>query len=92
MAPEAWADAECVPPHDLSDKPIVLPTGSAASKLIEVMEASRAVLERFDDVAANQVWLWGQGHQPQLPVVPGAPRRRARAWSPPSTWSGGSAC
>ena len=31
------------------------------------MEASRAVLERFDDVAANQVWLWGQGHQPQLP-------------------------
>jgi 2,3-bisphosphoglycerate-independent phosphoglycerate mutase len=30
------------------------------------MEASRAVLERFD-VTANQVWLWGQGHQPQLP-------------------------
>ncbi len=67
VAPESWADAECTPPHDLSDKPVVLPTGPAAGKLIEVMEASRAVLERFDDVGANQVWLWGQGHQPQLP-------------------------
>ena len=66
VAPEAWADAECVPPHDLSDKPVVLPSGPAAPKLIEVMEASKAVLERFD-VGANQVWLWGQGHQPQLP-------------------------
>jgi 2,3-bisphosphoglycerate-independent phosphoglycerate mutase len=67
VAPESWADADCVPPHDLSDKPVVLPTGGAAPQLIEVMEASRAVLKRFDDVAANQVWLWGQGHQPQLP-------------------------
>ncbi|MET1041824.1 MAG: cofactor-independent phosphoglycerate mutase [Acidimicrobiales bacterium] len=66
VAPDSWADAECVPPHDLSDKPIVLPVGPSAAKLIEVMDASRAVLERFD-VAANQVWLWGQGHQPQLP-------------------------
>ena len=67
VAPESWAAADCVPPHDLSDKPIVLPTGTAAPKLIEVMDASRAVLKRFDGVAANQVWLWGQGHQPQLP-------------------------
>ena len=67
VAPESWADADCVPPHDLSDKPIVLPTGAAAPELIEVMEASRAVLARFDGVPANQVWLWGQGHQPQLP-------------------------
>ncbi len=67
VAPEAWADARCTPPHDLSDKPVVLPTGAAAPKLIEVMEASRAVLARFPEVAANQVWLWGQGHQPQLP-------------------------
>lgn len=66
VAPESWADAECVPPHDLSDKPVVLPTGPAAAKLIEVMDASRAVLERFP-VGASQVWLWGQGHQPQLP-------------------------
>ena len=25
------------------------------------------MLARFPDIAANQVWLWGQGHQPQLP-------------------------
>jgi 2,3-bisphosphoglycerate-independent phosphoglycerate mutase len=67
VAPESWADAECVPPHDLSDKPAVWPSGPAAAKLREVMEASRAVLARFPDIAANQVWLWGQGHQPQLP-------------------------
>jgi 2,3-bisphosphoglycerate-independent phosphoglycerate mutase len=67
VAPEAWADADCTPPHDLSDKPVVLPTGAAAPKLIEVMEASRAVLARFPDLDATQVWLWGQGHQPQLP-------------------------
>jgi len=67
VAPESWLDAECVPPHDLSDKDAVWPTGPAAAKLREVMEASRAVLARFPDVAANQVWLWGQGYQPQLP-------------------------
>ena len=32
VAPKDWADAECVPPHDLSDKPVVLPTGPAAPK------------------------------------------------------------
>ncbi len=67
VAPADWADAECTPPHDLSDKPVVWPTGPAASKLQAVMDASRDVLARFDDVAANQVWLWGQGFQPQMP-------------------------
>jgi 2,3-bisphosphoglycerate-independent phosphoglycerate mutase len=67
VAPESWAAAECVPPHDLSDKPALWPTGPAGRQLCEVMLASREVLARFDSVAANQVWLWGQGHQPQLP-------------------------
>jgi 2,3-bisphosphoglycerate-independent phosphoglycerate mutase len=31
------------------------------------MDASRAVLARFPDLAANQIWLWGQGRQPSLP-------------------------
>jgi 2,3-bisphosphoglycerate-independent phosphoglycerate mutase len=66
VAPDSWADAECVPPHDLSDKPVVGPTGPAAPRLAEVMEASRAVVSRFG-LAANQVWLWGQGPQPSLP-------------------------
>ena len=70
VAPQDWADAECVPPHDLSDKAAVWPTGPAASRLGEVMRASRDVLVAAvldgSPVTANQVWLWGQGPQPQL--------------------------
>lgn len=67
VAPVDWADAECTPPHDLSDKPAVWPTGPAAPKLQSVMDASREVVSSFDAVAANQVWLWGQGPQPVMP-------------------------
>lgn len=66
VAPADWADAECTPPHDLSDKPAVWPTGPAASKLQAVMDASREIVSGFDSVAATQVWLWGQGPQPVL--------------------------
>jgi 2,3-bisphosphoglycerate-independent phosphoglycerate mutase len=66
VAPADWAEAECTPPHDLSDKPVVWPTGPAAAKLQAVMDASREVVGRFG-LAANQVWLWGQGFQPQMP-------------------------
>jgi 2,3-bisphosphoglycerate-independent phosphoglycerate mutase len=66
VAPDSWADAQCVPPHDLSDKPVVLPTGAAAPRLIELMDASREVVGRFG-LQANQIWLWGQGSQPQMP-------------------------
>jgi 2,3-bisphosphoglycerate-independent phosphoglycerate mutase len=65
VAPRAWADAECVPPHDLSDSPVVWPTGPAAGRLREVMDASRKIVGS-SDLAANQVWLWGQGPQPKL--------------------------
>ena len=66
VAPADWADAECTPPHDLSDKPVVWPTGPAAPKLRELMDASRDIVGRFA-LDANQVWLWGQGFQPQMP-------------------------
>ena len=66
VAPREWADAECTPPHDLSDKPAVWPRGPAAPKLQAIMDASREVVSSFDSVAANQVWLWGQGPQPQM--------------------------
>jgi 2,3-bisphosphoglycerate-independent phosphoglycerate mutase len=66
VAPADWADASCTPPHDLSDKPAVWPTGAAASKLQAVMEASREIVGSFG-LQANQVWLWGQGFQPQMP-------------------------
>ncbi len=66
VAPESWADAECTPPHDLTGKPAMLPRGAAAPRLIELMDASRAIVGQ-SKLAANQVWLWGQGHQPQFP-------------------------
>jgi 2,3-bisphosphoglycerate-independent phosphoglycerate mutase len=67
VAPADWADATCTPPHDLSDKPVVWPSGAAAPKLRALMDASREVVSGFD-VAANQVWLWGQGFQPRMPA------------------------
>ena len=67
VAPATWSDADCMPPHDLSDKPVVWPTGAAATKVRQLMDGSRAVLSRFE-LKANQVWLWGQGSQPRLPA------------------------
>lgn len=66
VTPADWADAECVPPHDLSDKPVVWPTGPAAPKVQALMDASRAIVQA-SPLAANQIWLWGQGFQPQMP-------------------------
>lgn len=66
VAPESWADAECMPPHDLTGRPAMLPRGPAAPRLIDLMDASRAVVGP-SSLDANQVWLWGQGHQPALP-------------------------
>jgi 2,3-bisphosphoglycerate-independent phosphoglycerate mutase len=67
VAPGEWADAECAPPHDLTDKPAVWPTGVAAPKLRALMDASREIVPRFG-LKANQVWLWGQGFQPVMPA------------------------
>ena len=67
VAPREWADAECAPPHDLSDGPVVWPTGPAGGPLRALMEASRPVVSR-SGLRANQVWLWGQGSAPRLPA------------------------
>jgi len=66
VTPADWADAQCTPPHDLTGKPAVWPTGPAASKLQELMDASREVVGG-SALDANQIWLWGQGAQPRLP-------------------------
>jgi 2,3-bisphosphoglycerate-independent phosphoglycerate mutase len=66
IAPASWAAAQCTPPHDLTGHPAMLPRGAAAPRLIELMDASRAVVGA-SPLAATQVWLWGQGFQPQLP-------------------------
>lgn len=66
VTPASWTDASCTPPHDLSDKPIVLPTGAAAPQLIDLMERSESIVGATA-LDANQIWLWGQGTRPTLP-------------------------
>jgi 2,3-bisphosphoglycerate-independent phosphoglycerate mutase len=70
VVPHDWADADCVPPHDLTGQPAVLPTGPAAAKLIALMNASKDIVReaaQSTGAAATQIWLWGQGVRPQLP-------------------------
>jgi len=70
VAPADWADAECVPPHDLTGQPAVWPVGPAAGKLVQLMDASRPVVSRAAadvDSVATQIWLWGQGVAPVMP-------------------------
>ncbi|HET8618648.1 MAG TPA: 2,3-bisphosphoglycerate-independent phosphoglycerate mutase [Acidimicrobiales bacterium] len=74
VAPASWADASCTPPHDLTGRPAMLPRGPAAPRLIELMDASRAVVGA-SGLAATQVWLWGQGRQPDLPSFEAATGR-----------------
>jgi 2,3-bisphosphoglycerate-independent phosphoglycerate mutase len=75
VGPACWADAQCVPPHDLTGHPALLPRGPAAPRLIELMDASRAIVGA-SPLAATQVWLWGQGFKPQLPSFAEATGRR----------------
>ncbi len=70
VVPRDLGDAECVPPHDLTGRAAVLPTGPAAEKLIALMDASKPVVQAAAAAVgsvATQIWLWGQGTRPQLP-------------------------
>ncbi|HZP27969.1 MAG TPA: phosphoglycerate mutase, partial [Acidimicrobiia bacterium] len=70
VVPAAWSDAECVPPHDLTGRPAVLPSGPAAPELVALMEASRRVVQAVAaevGASATQIWLWGQGRRPAMP-------------------------
>jgi 2,3-bisphosphoglycerate-independent phosphoglycerate mutase len=66
VTPSDWLEAECVPPHDLSGRAAVWPTGPAAPRLQALMDASRPIVSGAG-TKANQVWLWGQGQAPVLP-------------------------
>ena len=70
VLPREFADAECVPPHDLTGRRAVLPTGPASTFLVGLMDASRPVVRAAANEVgsvATQIWLWGQGVRPQLP-------------------------
>ena len=74
VVPRDLGDAECVPPHDLTGRPIVLPSGPAAAKLTALMDASKPVVAAAAaevGSVATQIWLWGQGTRPQLPDFAG---------------------
>ncbi len=74
VVPESWADAECVPPHDLTGRAATLPQGPAAGKLLALMEASKPVVAEAAAAVgstATQIWLWGQGVRPRLPDFAG---------------------
>ncbi|CAI8383550.1 MAG: Uncharacterised protein [Acidimicrobiales bacterium AG-410-I20] len=66
VAPSDWIEATCIPPHDLTGDPLVLPTGSGSDPLIQIMEDSKQVLAE-SDLQATQAWLWGQGFMPKMP-------------------------
>jgi 2,3-bisphosphoglycerate-independent phosphoglycerate mutase len=70
VVPKDWAEAECIPPHDLTGRPAVFPTGPAAAKVRALMDASREIVTttaRTVGCDATQIWLWGQGARPSLP-------------------------
>jgi 2,3-bisphosphoglycerate-independent phosphoglycerate mutase len=70
VVPRDLGDAECVPPHDLTGQPVVLPSGPAAAKLNALMDASKPVVARAAAEVgsiATQIWLWGQGTRPAIP-------------------------
>ena len=70
VVPRELGDAQCVPPHDLTGKPAVLPVGAAAEKLIALMDASKPIVAEHAAAVgsiASQIWLWGQGVRPDLP-------------------------
>jgi 2,3-bisphosphoglycerate-independent phosphoglycerate mutase len=70
VVPRDWSDAECTPPHDLTGSEVAWPSGPAAPRLRQLMDASRAVVRdvaREVDSVATQIWLWGQGAMPSLP-------------------------
>ncbi|MET0421532.1 MAG: cofactor-independent phosphoglycerate mutase [Acidimicrobiia bacterium] len=74
VVPGDLADADCVPPHDLTGKPAIMPSGHAGGRVTELMDASKPVVAAAAaevGSSATQIWLWGQGTRPQLPDFAG---------------------
>ena len=66
------------PPHEIPEEPISrwLPKGSGSQILRQIMDRSRELFDQHEvnevrrqtgHNPATQVWLWGQGHAPDLP-------------------------
>ncbi|TVM03150.1 MAG: cofactor-independent phosphoglycerate mutase [Candidatus Brocadia sp. WS118] len=72
-------DAKCFPPHDIMGQSIQkhLPKGNGGEILTDLMERSRVYLSNhevnkvridLEENPANMIWLWGQGHRPNMPT------------------------
>jgi 2,3-bisphosphoglycerate-independent phosphoglycerate mutase len=68
---------EATPPHDITGQDIItsLPKGPGAEKLISLMNSSQMIFHNHPqfkrrsekgEVAANSIWLWGQGKAPAM--------------------------
>jgi 2,3-bisphosphoglycerate-independent phosphoglycerate mutase len=66
------------PPHDITLKGIrdYLPAGEAGEEILRLMRASQEILRDHPvnrarkargEIAANSIWLWGQGRKPAIP-------------------------
>ncbi len=71
-------DVTTKPPHEIPDEPAskYLPTGKGSEILHRIMDRSREIFENHEinqvrrqtgRNPASQVWLWGQGHAPNMP-------------------------
>ena len=72
----------CTPPHDISGQSVVKhkPKGAGSELLIRLMQDSRQILEQHEinkvrvdlkENPANNIWLWGQGTDPNMPTFKG---------------------
>jgi 2,3-bisphosphoglycerate-independent phosphoglycerate mutase len=72
-------DVKTKPPHEFPEEPIAryLPKGTGEAILREIMERSRELFANHEinqvrrqtgHNPATQVWLWGQGHAPNIPT------------------------
>ncbi len=72
-------NAVCTPPHDVVGQSVqdVLPRGEGSEFLIQLIRASKPILEDHDinrkrkkngKNIANLIWPWGQGRVPQMPL------------------------
>jgi 2,3-bisphosphoglycerate-independent phosphoglycerate mutase len=77
---EQGENAVCTPPHDVIGQPIddVLPHGEDSEILIDLIRASKPILETHKLNAkrrkdgkniANLIWPWGQGKAPLMPSL-----------------------
>jgi 2,3-bisphosphoglycerate-independent phosphoglycerate mutase len=62
-------DVTTKPPHEIPDERIekYLPRGTGAELLNQIIDRSRGLFAREGaNTKATQVWLWGQGHAPNM--------------------------